>query len=487
LIKERAKPDKYSEWIEQADEILDKLLTFYKPEHLMAVLPPKERRYLLDFYVQKEDYWRIYWNKKGARKNLERALGVQQLIGVDEQETRWTRWRLIDALRLLGRDQEASRLAQELLEKDLTIPDRLGITEDYCWMKILAGKPAEAMTWVDRYVEPASKTYNPGLRPLLVERARLSAALSEYERAEADLDRFFREVPLATLAYSDYADACLLRGVLWERRGEPARAIEMWQKGCYHNWPVELQGDPTAASNLDGKPMRDLSRLYYYMVVLGSAAGLVNEQEVSLAFQLQFKVRDATSARAFEAIRAIAPRAEFLKFSSLAKTLTDSCRSTRGKDFLKRLAYHEITFDDYFIEPVMLDVMALIRHTAITAGIPDEVEKIIWIGMRAFSDEVRDDRFDRDHLADILWTYAGSIDSWRGVSSALRGDLVPTMAFVMGHRYLAMNAPERARSFFKIVVDKAPADSPISKLAAKALEEPGPNEKSKKAAAPKRS
>jgi hypothetical protein len=222
------------------------------------------------------------------------------------------------------------------------------------------------------------------------------------------------------------------------------------------------------------------------MVVLGSAAGLIQEEEISLAFQLQFKVRDATSSTPFKGFKLVAPSLDFLSNRELAKTLTDSCRSPRGKDFVNRLAYHQITFDDYFIEPVMHDVMALIRRTAMTEGISDEVEKIIWSGMRGLSDDVRDDRFDRDCLLDILFTYGGAAGAWNKVHSALRADLVPTMAFVMGHRYLAIHSPARAKAFFETVRDTAPAGSPLVGLAKQSLEEIGKRENTKSAGRPKR-
>ena len=181
LVKERSKPGSNSELIEEADGILDRLTTFYKPEQFMALLPETERKNLVDFYCQKEDYWRIYWNKD-ANRNLDRALQIEHLLGAEDQQIRWTRWRQIDAYRLLGRDQEAMRMAEALLAEDLSVADRIGICKDYCWMKIVAGRPAEALVAVDPYIEPSSSTYNAALRPLLIERGCTSRCSSTIRR-----------------------------------------------------------------------------------------------------------------------------------------------------------------------------------------------------------------------------------------------------------------------------------------------------------------
>ena len=38
-------------------------------------------------------------------------------------------------------------------------------------------------------------------------------------------------------AGADWADACLLRGLLRERAGDPEGALKAWREGLVRNWP----------------------------------------------------------------------------------------------------------------------------------------------------------------------------------------------------------------------------------------------------------
>jgi tetratricopeptide (TPR) repeat protein len=464
-------PKTSSEPLIEADAIFNRIVSLYKDkaEQLLVILPETERRYLLNYYRQKEDYWRIYWNRNALR-NLQRAIDVERLIGADEQEVRWTRWRLIDAYRLEGRQAEARRLAEELLAEDLSPADRLGITKDYAWIMIRAGRPHDALPAVDRFLDPKSGPRDPALQPLLLERARLYAALGRWAEAEQDVDRFLETVPKKSIPYSDYAEACLMRGFLWDRRGEPGKAQEAWRAGTYRNWPAELRPDPLLVEVLDGKPMRDHSRWYYYMVVIGSLAGELTEDEAETALALQLKVRDATSSPIFRTVRLLAPKADFLTIPFVAKALTDSCRTRRGKDFARSVAFHQIDYADYFIDPVLHDVIAGIRHGAMTGGIPDDIEPIMWDSLKRLADQVRQGRLTEPQLGLFLAAYSGSVGfGWGGLSRSLDPQMVPNVAFVMGYRYQVLGSPDDARRFFRIVIDKAPADSPLRRWAEKAM------------------
>ena len=54
-------------------------------------------------------------------------------------------------------------------------------------MKILAGRAAEALPMIDRFIDKDSKDYDPALLPLLVDRARLSVALGYFDQAESEV------------------------------------------------------------------------------------------------------------------------------------------------------------------------------------------------------------------------------------------------------------------------------------------------------------
>ena len=55
--------------------------------------------------------------------------------------------------------------------------------------------------------------------------------------AEKDCERFFAEVPRGRLHYTEFADACLVRGYLREQRGDHPGALAAWREGLFRTWP----------------------------------------------------------------------------------------------------------------------------------------------------------------------------------------------------------------------------------------------------------
>jgi hypothetical protein len=191
---------------------------------------------------------------------------------------------------------------------------------------------------------------------------------------------------------------------------------------------------------------------------------------VETALELQLKVRDATSSPIFRTVRLLAPKADFLTIPFLTKALTDSCRTHRGKDFARRVAFHQIDYADWFIDPLLHDVVAGIRHGAMTGGIPDEIEPIMWDTLKRLAAQVRQGRLAEPQIGLLLAAYSGSTGiGWGGFSRSLEPPMVPNVAFVMGYRYRVLGSPDEARKFFRIVIDKAPADSPLRRWAEKAM------------------
>ena len=63
---------------------------------------------------------------------------------------------------------------------------------EYSWLLRLQGQPREALAEVDRWLFEKPGVYRTTQLPLLLERARLHAALEEWEQAESDIEDLFR-------------------------------------------------------------------------------------------------------------------------------------------------------------------------------------------------------------------------------------------------------------------------------------------------------
>ena len=217
--------------IEEADKIFDNLSANVDYTDLALVLSEEERNEILSFYRQVGFFARINYISTRVR-NLERALKIEEHIKehikADYVTRQRTLWRLADAYRLDGRDSDAVDTIEKLLsDQDLLPDDRIGITRDYAWLMITGGTPAKALEEINRRLGPAPPRSDDLIFPMLVERARVHAALRNWDQAEADVVRFIELVRKPSISYSDFAEACLFRGFLLERRGLKDEAMKV--------------------------------------------------------------------------------------------------------------------------------------------------------------------------------------------------------------------------------------------------------------------
>ena len=184
-------------------------------------------------------------------------LDIERLIKANRVTRQRTLWRLADCYRLDGRERDAVAAVEKLLASpDLLADDRIGITRDYASMMIMAGTPAKALAEIDKQLGPAPPGPVDPNFPMILHRARIHAAMQNWEKAEADVVRFIETVPKPSISYNDFADACLFRGFLLERRGDKGEAVKACAHGLRKNWPSDLPVISTA-TRLDGKALRD--------------------------------------------------------------------------------------------------------------------------------------------------------------------------------------------------------------------------------------
>src|SRR5262249_33173087 len=115
--------------------------------------------------------------------------------------------------------------------------------------------------------------------PMVLDRARIHAALHNWEKAEADVLRFIESAKKPSIAYNDFAEACLFHGFLLERRGKKQEALQAWRAGLRKNWPKELPVISTEVG-LDGKPLRDNCGSLLHFVMLASLTRELGLEEI---------------------------------------------------------------------------------------------------------------------------------------------------------------------------------------------------------------
>jgi hypothetical protein len=202
-------------------------------------------------------------------------------IKADNVTRQRTQCRLEAAYRLDGRDPDAVDTIEKLLPaQDLLPDDRIGISRDYAWLMITGKTPENALEEINRRLGPAPPGPDDVNFPMLLDRARVHAALGNWDQADADVVRFIEMVRKPSISYNDFAEACPFRGLLLERRGLENEALKVWRAGLRKNWPRDLLVVSARKNRLlDGKPLRDDWRsLLHFGMLTGLTQELGDEE-----------------------------------------------------------------------------------------------------------------------------------------------------------------------------------------------------------------
>ena len=326
-----------------------------------------------------------------------------------------------------------------------------------------------AIPFVDRYVEQNSKDFDPRLLPILIDRALLCVAMGEYDRAEALVDRVLREVSPRLLNYPTYARAYLLQGALWNRRNEPQKALDAWRMGSYRKWSAGSPEEIILGTKLDDRADRNRYYSYFYTIVLGSATGEFSKEDLAFVSEYRLsKLRDLIIQ--FISILG-ALNLDFLSDDSIIGAFNHPLPTRRQREFVQSVAFLQ-TPPERLGDAFLHFCMAQVRQSAMTEGVPDDIEPLIWEYLKVVLDDAWAKRPDFTAFIPIAGAWAGLVapTGWESLMPILRPELIPAAALMHGYRYLKLQRPKDARMFFQLVLEKAPEGSPLRPYASKQIE-----------------
>jgi tetratricopeptide (TPR) repeat protein len=466
--------------IEEANRIFDDLHANVSYRDLALVLSEADRTEILAYYRQVGSFVRIYWTKDRVR-NLEQAMEIEEYTRSDSATRHRTRWRLADAYRLDGRDAEAADTLKQLLDDPgLLLDDRLGITRDYAWLMITMGAPGRALVEINKRVGDRPPDPGDPHFPMLVDRARAQAALGKYDEAEADVSRFLDLVRKPSVSYSDFAEACLFRGFLFDRRNRKDEAMRVWREGLRKHWPKDL---PVAARSdrfLDGKPLRDNARGMFHFAILASLTRELGDGEVAVIVEDTLgsgDFRTTSISRTVELYLKNNKTGVFTK-DHIREILMEIYGAPPSREFARREAYLEVPLIEQSVRPLLLTVAAEVRLNAIPEGGEPGFAALLEEGLQEIYREVRNDRFSNAELGMmfVAWTDGPGFLGWNRLENSLkdRPSLRGRIAYVYGRRFLTLKKPDLARHLFELCIGDLPAGSPFRKLAQEQLDKLGP-------------
>src|SRR5262249_21201608 len=162
--------------------------------------------------------------------NLKRAVDIDKLFQVPAETAFTTKWLLLQAYEAVGRREQAIQIGEEVLaDKSLPREAHCPAAAATATLWLHQGDPRRALRELDRWLAAQPGVYAPDFLPLLVDRARIHAALKQWPEADKDLADYFRHMPADRAVW--YPSAYVMQGLLREERGDSAGALEAWRQG----------------------------------------------------------------------------------------------------------------------------------------------------------------------------------------------------------------------------------------------------------------
>jgi tRNA A-37 threonylcarbamoyl transferase component Bud32/tetratricopeptide (TPR) repeat protein len=439
---------------EEADALFTTLSSHYKFEELAGIIPADVRGQILAVYGRHETYHLLLHDANRLHR-LERMAAVQKFLRAPAASQAETRLLLLQAFLVADQPERAAVLAGELLaDSSVSYPVRLVAIEMQVWVMLRAGKAAQALAAVDRWL--AAPPGGPAAAlPLRVERARALAALGRWDEAEQEVEKalkgteqFLKGAPLADRGA--VPDAWLVLGFLRERRGDAPGALQAWRSGLARVKAWKGYGSLSFA-------------------VLGSLTGDLSEADAEKL------LAEVTGGIAGHSPVGAALGNRVIPVPVLAAVLRETWRGPRGRDWTRRMAFHDISYLDYQGIQAPLTMTEAVRQGAFGGKPSAEEDALAWgvcqdIYRDVTTGEIRESQLFQGCLA---WTGTAGFLGWGGLAPTLPPRIRGPLAYVLGHRFLGMGKRDDAVAAFRTAVADGPPDSPLCRLAQAQLDRLG--------------
>jgi tetratricopeptide (TPR) repeat protein len=416
----------------------------------VSLVPGHLRWRILNAYSQQGGGLQFYKLDPKRIDRLRRGIVLGEAWGA-EGELRMLRWTLFRSLRAADQEVEAQALVESILQSaEPPVKERrpwnFDYVQEYCWILRNQGQPDEALRTVDHWLYVSPGVFRPGQKYLLLERARILAALDRYAEAEQAIDELFRVSTLEELD-NTFAPACLARGLLRERRGDVAGALEAWREGSQ-----DLKLDIRAENGIN-----TISRL-----IMASLGGSMTDEQARAICSSLFSTLAGETTTGYVAL--IPP-----------SVLREMWRSPRGREWASRIAFRQMSFADQVRIPAVLLVVEMFRQRAFTgASTTPEQDEVAWnLVNQGFSRYMSGELGDPQAVSlAMTWKGVTAFVGWDALAPSLRPEFRGPAAYVFGQRYLRhLNQREQAARFFRTALDDAPADSVLRRLAQEELDQ----------------
>lgn len=456
------------ERLADVDTVMVDMLNRYSTDELASVVPYQLRaRVLTSFSVQSmgEDFAR-YDPRRVAR--LERIVPLADLFKSNDYERIHLHLSLIRAYHLAGDFDRAVELAEQTLA-DPTLagawegePTRLlhwqiRVCEEYGWLMRLRQNPKRALDEVNLRLLTQQGGYRRPYLPLLLERARLRAALEEWDAALHDLDELLNTVAPGEMEYRYHSEACLLRGLLLEQKNDLAGAQAAWLQGLHTQWLPAWRTLHPGADETNSAAGLNGTKVLTNMILGGLSGAITDEDTDRILAQMITYIAGDQSLGVFKDTLHLPP-----------PLLIEAWQSPRGRDTARKMSFRSVPLSEFIRLPAVLVVTQIFIRDGLPDAPTEDQRELVW--------QVADDAYRAYFVSGtigarqafplvVAWKGLTGPLGWAGVANSLDPSLRGKIAYVLGHRYARLSKPDEALSLFRTALADAPAESLLQKLA----------------------
>ena len=437
-----------------ADEMFTRLATSQSLDELQILIPNAVRQQIVSKYgTRLFDVRNLFQVSRSRVEDVKMIRHVQEFLEVEVEDD--LQFELLRAYRLVGQEQEALQLAQNL--ERVAPTDR--VIHHYSWLLRRAGNAPAALELIDRWLIDQSGGYRSDMLPLLVERARVFAALEKWERAEQDLDEY--------LALTDQQDnthyqtglpaAYLLKGFLRERAGDSVAATDAWRRG-YVPWKRFL--------GLYSVAQREKPSAFLHFHILGSLSGQLRYVEAK--YFVDKGAESALPASVRPVVTALFLTPELV--GKVTSTFQRQYATAHGRPFASRIAFEQLTYAEMFRIAALLPVYQSLVSKSFSEEPSAQEKDIIWKTLEdAYRQTLESNELHDNQVMSLFlaWGTASSFVSNANLTDWMKQHprIAAGVAYICANRCLSEDKPRVAAELFGKVVDLSRPDSTIRKLA----------------------
>ncbi|MEK6261715.1 MAG: serine/threonine-protein kinase [Planctomycetota bacterium] len=430
----------------EAEAIFGIIGARYSQSDLLALISDDLRKSIIRSYQNAARGLVWFRHDPDRTRNLMRAEAVEELMGADIEQRAWTWWGVFRSAWADGQLELALSRGDKLLSVEPEVRwTSVQFFMEYCTLSRQLGNASHVLSLLNQQIAKPRLANRGPVFPLLIERARTFAALGQPDRAEADLDDYFRRVATDRERFYYFGDACLLRGFLRADRGDAEGAISAWREGAL-------------ACRFKERPVRVTSE--GMEIVLASMLG-------SLSNELDEAAADVLLTKALEGLPlgVLGPSVK-QTFPLPPDILAAMWRSPHGRNLARQFALRTQSPSEFGRQGCLLIGGALVRRGAFHDAVSADQGRVI--------DELTADVFDAWNLKKLselqltqlgmAWKGQTGIFGWAAVARTLPPSIKLRLAYVLGHRLIRLNRPDEATQLLKQVRESSPPDSELSRL-----------------------